>query len=116
MTDAREKLWDLIDDNPTCMMVSAGGDGKMRGRPMHAIVEDGTEELLFYTRISSGKSEELGKRRRCVPLLRVPEIVGLCVRYRSRRADHGPSADRQALEPVRGRVVSGRAERPATWR
>lgn len=59
MTDAREKLWDLIDDNPTCMMVSAGGDGKMRGRPMHAIVEDGTKELLFYTRISSGKSEEL---------------------------------------------------------
>lgn len=59
MTEAREKFWDLIEDNPTCMMVSADRNDKMRARPMHAIVNEDAKELLFYTRLSSGKSEEL---------------------------------------------------------
>lgn len=54
-----EKIWDLIDGNPTCMMVSHDESGAMRGRPMHAIVDAKAGELWFYTRIASGKSEEI---------------------------------------------------------
>lgn len=54
-----EKIWKLMKDHPTCMMVSRDENGAMRGRPMHAIVEENAGALWFYTRLSSGKSEEL---------------------------------------------------------
>ncbi|MEM8753830.1 MAG: pyridoxamine 5'-phosphate oxidase family protein [Pseudomonadota bacterium] len=59
MTEAADKLWDLMEDNQTCMMVSATPGGGMRARPMQAILEHDRGEIWFYTRISSGKSEEL---------------------------------------------------------
>lgn len=55
---AAEKFWDLIHDNPTCMMVTGGADG-LRGRPMHAIPDKDLDEIWFYTRLDSGKSREL---------------------------------------------------------
>ncbi|QIE54016.1 pyridoxamine 5'-phosphate oxidase family protein [Pikeienuella piscinae] len=54
------KIWKLMRDHPTCMMVSRDENGVMRARPMHAIVEEGASELWFYTRLSSGKSDEIG--------------------------------------------------------
>lgn len=53
------KIWKLMKDHPTCMMVSHDENGAMRARPMHAIVDEDAGELWFYTRLSSGKSEEL---------------------------------------------------------
>ncbi len=60
MTDAAARLWDLIEDNPTCMMV-AEGDAGMHGCPMRAIPDREAGELWFYTRLSSGKSAELAR-------------------------------------------------------
>ena len=57
MSDA-EKLWDLIDDNRTCMMVTDGSGG-LHARPMHAIPAEDRNEIWFYTRLDSGKSREL---------------------------------------------------------
>lgn len=57
---ATEKFWDLIEDNKTCMMVTEATTG-MHGRPMHAIPEPESKEIWFYTRIESGKSQELAQ-------------------------------------------------------
>ncbi|MEX2520306.1 MAG: pyridoxamine 5'-phosphate oxidase family protein [Paracoccaceae bacterium] len=54
-----DKIWKLVEDNPTCMMVSHDENGAMRARPMRAIVDANAGELWFYTRIASGKSDEL---------------------------------------------------------
>ena len=61
MTDATARLWDLIEDNPTCMMVSESASGGLHGRPMRAIPDREAGVLWFYTRMSSGKSAELEK-------------------------------------------------------
>ncbi len=53
------RLYQLIDDNPTCMMVTTDERGALRGRPMRAIRDHASGELWFYTRLSSGKSEEV---------------------------------------------------------
>ncbi len=55
---ARSKFWDMIEDTDVCMMVSQGADG-LHARPMYAIVERDDRQLWFFTRLDSGKSEEL---------------------------------------------------------
>jgi len=55
---ARSKFWDMIEETDVCMMVSQGADG-LHARPMHAIVERDDRQLWFFTRLDSGKSEEL---------------------------------------------------------
>ena len=55
----RDRILRLIEENPTCMMVTQGADGALRARPMHAILERTREEIWFYTRLDSGKSREL---------------------------------------------------------
>lgn len=59
--DHLKKFWGLIDDNPTCMMVSVDSATGLHGRPMHAVPDADAGEIWFYTRLSSGKSEELAK-------------------------------------------------------
>lgn len=58
-SETAQKFWKLIDDNRTCMMVSESGAKKLHGRPMHAIPKPDSNEIWFYTRLASGKSEEL---------------------------------------------------------
>jgi general stress protein 26 len=57
----RDTLWSLIDDNPTCMLVTHEEDGDLRARPMRAIIERDRGELWFYTRLDSGKSAEIAR-------------------------------------------------------
>ena len=56
---ANEKLWDLIEDNPTCMMISDDAETGMHARPMRAIPDRDAKEIWFYTRLSSGKSADI---------------------------------------------------------
>ena len=58
MTD-QERIWALMKDNPTCMMVTQEPDGEMRARPMRAVFEPERGEVWFYTRLASGKSVEI---------------------------------------------------------
>lgn len=61
MTDDRARLFDLIDDNPTCMMVTIDEGGLPHARPMHAIVERESGTIWMYTELVSGKSRELAQ-------------------------------------------------------
>lgn len=57
---AREKLWDLIKDIEVAMMTS--WDGKeLHSRPMHGHADQATGSLCFFTRLHSGKSDEIGR-------------------------------------------------------
>ncbi len=60
MTD-QTHLWELMKDNPTCMMVTQEPDGALRARPMRAVFEREAGEIWFYTRLASGKSAELAQ-------------------------------------------------------
>ena len=59
MTDQREKFWDLIEDHHACMLVTHGPGGALHARPMHAIPERDSREILFYTMIDGGKAHEI---------------------------------------------------------
>lgn len=55
---ARDKLWELIKDIEVAMMTS--WDGKeLHSRPMHGHQDRATGSLCFFTRLHSGKSEEI---------------------------------------------------------
>lgn len=54
-----DRLWSLMGDQQTCMMITATPDGRMRGRPMHAILEQALNEIWFYTRLKDGKCDEV---------------------------------------------------------
>lgn len=59
MTDQREKFWDLIEDHHACMLVTHGPGGALHARPMHAIPDRDSREILFYTAIDGGKAHEI---------------------------------------------------------
>jgi general stress protein 26 len=57
---ARDKLWELIKDIEVAMMTS--WDGKeMHSRPMHSHHDRDAGRLLFFTRLHSGKSDEIAR-------------------------------------------------------
>ena len=63
MTDtaeAREKLWSMIKDIQTCMMVTDDG-GDLRARPMVATQTEFDGTLWFFSRAGSHKVEEVQK-------------------------------------------------------
>ena len=63
MTDtaeARDKLWSMIKDVGTCMMVT-DDDGELRARPMVASQAEFDGTLWFYTRAGAHKVEEVQK-------------------------------------------------------
>jgi general stress protein 26 len=57
--EAADKLWNLAEDEPNCQFVTATPEGQLRARPMRAYIEKDREEVWFYTRLASGKSEEV---------------------------------------------------------
>lgn len=59
MTGDHEKFWDLLEDNHACMLVTHGPGGTLHARPMYAIPERETREILFYTEVAAGKAREL---------------------------------------------------------
>lgn len=59
MADAREKFWDLIDENHDCMLVTHGPGGTLHARPMNAIPDREKREILFFTALTGGKAHEI---------------------------------------------------------
>ena len=58
--ETHDKLWSMIKDIKTCMMVTEDG-GVLRARPMASTQEDYDGTLWFYTRGGSHKVEEVQK-------------------------------------------------------
>ncbi len=57
--DARQKVWDLIDDIKFAMLVTRGVDGRLYARPM-AAQEKGVDDLLwFFTAADTPKVMEI---------------------------------------------------------
>jgi len=56
---AEKKVFDLIRKIEVAQMVTVGGDGKLRSRPMVAKQDDFNGELWFFTSAGSGKIREL---------------------------------------------------------
>jgi general stress protein 26 len=54
-----KRIWDLMEDERTCMFVTEDAEGRPRARPMHAILLRDRGEIWFYTRLRSGKSDDL---------------------------------------------------------
>lgn len=65
MSDEHAKIWDLIEKNTLCMLVTEGDpaadEPKMAARPMKAIPERGDNRIWLFTRLSSGKTEDLAR-------------------------------------------------------
>lgn len=60
--DAREKVWTMIQDVATAIMVTVDDEGRLRGRPMRAVkMEKFDGALWFFTRQPSPKTEEIGQ-------------------------------------------------------
>lgn len=57
--DDTDRLWRLMADHPTCMMITHSQEDGLHARPMTAIFERERNRILFYTHLSSGKSTEL---------------------------------------------------------
>lgn len=56
--DAQKKLWAMIKDIRVAMLTSWDGE-RMHSRPMHGHQEEFAGELLFFTRLDSGKTHEV---------------------------------------------------------
>ncbi|MGM0584927.1 MAG: pyridoxamine 5'-phosphate oxidase family protein [Pseudomonadota bacterium] len=64
MTDAEtaaERMWTLAEEEPDCHLVTATAQGQLRSRPMRAFIDRENEEVLFYTRLDTGKSREVSE-------------------------------------------------------
>ncbi|MEO0392130.1 MAG: pyridoxamine 5'-phosphate oxidase family protein [Pseudomonadota bacterium] len=61
-----QKLWDLVEKNNICMMVTKEPSGAMRGRPMHAIIERDAREIWFFTRLDQDKKSEVADGDVCL--------------------------------------------------
>lgn len=59
MTDDREKFWDMLEEHHACMLVTHGPGGTLHARPMHAIIERDSREILFFTALVGGKAQEI---------------------------------------------------------
>lgn len=57
--EMREKVWDMIRDIKTAMLVTQSHDGRLCSRPMRAIQTDYNGELWFFTRADSSKVQEI---------------------------------------------------------
>ena len=57
--EAEKKVFDLIRKIEVAQMVTVGGDGKLRSRPMVAKQDDFNGELWFFTSAASGKIHEI---------------------------------------------------------
>ncbi|WP_203073114.1 pyridoxamine 5'-phosphate oxidase family protein [Falsiroseomonas ponticola] len=59
--EARDKVWAMIKDVATAIMVTVDEQGRLRGRPMQAVTMKEFEGVLwFFTSQPSPKTEEIG--------------------------------------------------------
>lgn len=57
---AQAKLWSMIGDIKVAMMTSWDGHA-LHARPMHGHQEEFTGKLCFFTRLASGKTDEIAR-------------------------------------------------------
>jgi general stress protein 26 len=62
-TERLEKLRDLIEKIPICMVTTTGADGSVHSRPMAYLRMEPDGELLFFTRAASTKAIEVRRNR-----------------------------------------------------
>lgn len=62
MTDSNpaDRAWDLIDDIRVCMLTSKSGD-QLRARPMHAMADRMSGEIVFFTDARAHKDDEVAR-------------------------------------------------------
>jgi general stress protein 26 len=59
--EARDKVWEMIKDVATAIMVTVDEQGRLRGRPMQAVkLKEFEGALWFFTSQPSPKTEEIG--------------------------------------------------------
>ena len=61
--DRLQKLRELINEIPICMVTTTGTDGSIHSRPMAYLQMKTTGELLFFTRAMSTKVDEVRRNR-----------------------------------------------------
>ena len=57
--DTEDKLWEMIKDIRVAMLTTMNGE-RLESRPMQAYVEPENRQILFLTRLDSGKAHEIG--------------------------------------------------------
>jgi general stress protein 26 len=60
MTAGVERVWDIIEDIPICMVTTHAG-GTMRARPMHAVPDRDAGCIFFLTDIRGAKDDEIAR-------------------------------------------------------
>src|SRR4051794_12267576 len=60
-TEDRKKIWDLIKEAHTALLVTIGQDGRLDSRPMGCLQTDFDETLWFVTFRHSPKVREIGR-------------------------------------------------------
>jgi len=58
MTSNVERVWEIIDDIPICMVTTHAG-GAMRSRPMHVVADSDAGCVYFLTDIHGAKDDEI---------------------------------------------------------
>ena len=57
--DTEDKVWAAMKDIRVAMLTTTDGN-KLDSRPMHAFIDEDAREILFLTRLDSGKTHEIG--------------------------------------------------------
>jgi general stress protein 26 len=60
-SDAKQEVWDLIEDIQVAMMTTEGADGMLHSRPMIARQADFDGKLWFFARLGSDKTDEISE-------------------------------------------------------
>jgi general stress protein 26 len=58
MTSDVERVWEIIDEIPICMVTTHAG-GTMRSRPMHAVADSEAGSIYFITDTHGAKDDEI---------------------------------------------------------
>ena len=61
--DDRQKVWELIKDIQTSLLVTTGTGGQLHGRPMVALNKEFDGDLWFASRQGAPKLDEIGDNR-----------------------------------------------------
>lgn len=69
----RAKVWDLIKDAHTALLVTVGGDGALDARPMGCLQKEFDGILWFFTFRHSSKLRQIGKDDRVLVAYVKPE-------------------------------------------
>ncbi|RYJ02687.1 MAG: general stress protein [Acetobacteraceae bacterium] len=56
--EAKRKVWEMVKDVEVTMMVTEGGDGHLRGRPMRAVNKEFDGVLWFFASAGSAVTDE----------------------------------------------------------